>query len=131
MSIREAARVSWIIKILHLPRDKKKTDVCLKDCFESLRIRFPRLEWRRWKTWGILMNGGEDWSEATTKEKMSKWHSQTEDAPFVNKDSGRDKIFSESSSSRSDLAVCWRWIKFPRFARRFWFPFLITTTSTT
>lgn len=51
------------------------------------------------------MNGGEDWSEATTKEGMSKWYSQTKDASFVSKNSGGDKIFGESFS---DLAACWR-----------------------
>lgn len=64
------------------------------------------------------MNGGEDWSEATTKEGMSKWHSQTKDASFVSKDSGRDKIFAKFSSSCSDLAACWR-LQFPRFACHF------------
>lgn len=44
---------------------------------------------------------------------MSKWHSQTGDAPSDMREFGRDEIFGESGSSCSDLAACRRRIKSP------------------
>lgn len=56
------------------------------------------------------MNVGKGRSKVTSKggNGMSKWRSQAGDAPFVNKDLGKDEIFGESGPSRSDLAACWR-----------------------
>lgn len=61
------------------------------------------------------MNEGEGGSEVTAKGEngMSKWHSQTGDAPPVRENSEGTGIFGESASSRSDLVACrWR-IKSP------------------